>query len=133
MLIIIAVYCYLLYWIWKLEKIGCVCSRNWRRNFIMYVMIVYIFAIWLLIIVKNKYFNGILVILFTILYIASMVIIFQYVNMLKKIKCECSDGTERKVMEIFNYIQIGLFILGIIGMIGFFMMFAVLHSVAPKK
>jgi hypothetical protein len=99
----------------------------------MYVMIVYIFAIWLLIIVKNKYFNGILVILFTILYIASMVIIFQYVNMLKKIKCECSDGTERKVMEIFNYIQIGLFILGIIGMIGFFMMFAVLHSVAPKK
>ena len=121
---IITVYCYLLFWIWKLENTGCVCSRDWRRDFIMYWMIVYSFAIWLPMIVKNNYFIAIFTILLAIFYIASIIIVFQYVRMLKYIKCECSDGTERKVMEIFNYIQIGLFILGIIGIIGFYMMIA---------
>jgi len=110
-IVTVAVYCYLLYWIWKLEKTGCVCSKNWRRDFIMYWMIIYSFIALLILLVKNLY----VIILFASCNIAFIVIVFQYVHKLKTIKCECSDGTERKVMEIFNYIQLGLIVVSIIG------------------
>ena len=113
--IISSIYTYLLYWIWKLEKTGCACSKDWRRDFIMYWMIIYtLFVLLPIILIKYgmKRLAQVISMIMFILGLIFIVVVFQYVRKLKEIKCKCADGTELKVLEIFNYVQIGLMATG---------------------
>ena len=109
-LITLGFYIYILYWIWKLENTGCVCSKDWRRNFIVFWMIFYLP---LMLLTKNNKINkNILLILLFFVNIIFIIVVFQYVHKLKNEKCKCADGTELQVLEIFNYLQIALLIIG---------------------
>jgi hypothetical protein len=42
--------------------------------------------------------------------IAYVVVVFQYVHELKRIKCKCSESLTRTILEIVNYINIAIVI-----------------------
>lgn len=101
---------YILVYIVKLEKIGCPCAKDWRRDFIKY----YIGIMLLLIILRMfdiyspSLMPPILMTLQFILSIAFVMIVYHYIIELKKKKCDCSAHLARDILEIVNYIQIVL-------------------------
>lgn len=108
-------YLYLLNYVYKLERIGCECSDDWRRNFIKY----YIIAIFVLV-VASFFMGPIIIFIAPITFVANIVcivVIYQYVKKLKLEKCACADGTERKVLEYFNYAQMIMLAIGVLNLI----------------
>jgi LytS/YehU family sensor histidine kinase len=104
---------YIIYYILKLEKIGCECSQDWKRTFIKYfyiITIVYIF-IHIISLFTNKFkLNSSISLIMMICNLLSIGIVYLYIHQLKKEKCECSKDQARDVLEIYNYILIALFI-----------------------
>lgn len=105
----ISIYYYTYKWIIKLEKIGCLCSKDWRRDYIKYYtvfIITYIISTVLYLLTTDKdlilvFYVNILIILSQILYIISVI---QYVYRLKKEKCECSKDNIREITFIHSLI-----------------------------
>ena len=101
----IILYTYVFMYIRELEKTGCECSRDWKRDFIyIYVCIIIPFAI----IRIFHVLPGLITSIIGALTIAFIIIVFLYIHELKKKKCECSVSDTRKVLEIVNYVQLGL-------------------------
>ena len=108
-LLILWVYVYM--WIYKLETIGCECSKDWKRTF-MYVyvcimipvMICKIAGVWTSVLWPLTLF-------LSVMFISC---VFFYIKELKRTKCECSESDTRTVLEIVNYIQIGILLIGLI-------------------
>ena len=101
----IILYTYVFMYIRELEKTGCECSRDWKRDFIyLYVCIFIPFVI----IRIFHVLPGVITSLLGALTIAFIIIVFLYIHELKKKKCECSVSDTRKVLEIVNYVQLGL-------------------------
>ncbi len=118
----ILIWFYILNYIIKLEKTGCECAKDWRRDFIKYYII---FIIALLIlrslnIIPDR-FTPLLMTIQFVFSVAFITIVFHYINDLKVKKCACSQDTARDVLEIFNYIQI--FLLAFIFVMMVYMMF----------
>lgn len=114
--IIILFYLYMLHYIGKLEATGCVCSEDWKRDFIkwyfIFLIVMYFIPSLLLIVFPKlltvlKYTN----ILAFIITAISVFVIYQYIRELKEKKCACSKGDARTALEIYNYIMIFIFII----------------------
>lgn len=90
----------------RLERIGCKCAMDWRRSFMLFYMIlvlVHVVAITFI----TKETTPILQTLFAVMGITNVIITLQYVNKLKREKCECSDSIYKDVITlvaIFNAI-----------------------------
>ena len=105
-------------YVYQLEHQNCVCSDDWRRDFIKYYTAVIIYKIIIYNIIVN-YKNPVLITVFNIfnlftnlfglIYLWSL---FTYAKMLKKNQCQCSNTFARKIMA--NY---SLFMFGLIGII----------------
>jgi nucleoside recognition membrane protein YjiH len=65
--------------------------------------------------------------------ISFIFIVFFYIHELKKKKCECSVSDTRKVLEIVNYIHLGLLGLVIIALIYAIFSGVDLFNVVDKK
>ena len=105
-------YVLILYYLFKLEQIGCKCALNWRRNFIIGFLFVAIFAM-----VISKLPENLMMFFlatFSVLVIANVIIMLQYVHYLKKEKCKCSESQLRNIITIVAIIHIFVGILGII-------------------
>ncbi len=117
--IAILFWAYILNYLIKLEKLGCECSKDWRRTFITY------FIVYLIILLLLSTFNiwnvkqlpPILMLVNYVIMILFFVTVYQYIHKLKKEKCECSENVARDVLEIVNYIQLALVILSLLMMI----------------
>lgn len=111
-------YAFILYYLFKLEKIGCACALDWRRSFIMGFLVLAIIVMFVPLGKNPTKLTIIFVTLFTLLAIGNAIITIQYVNYLKKEKCECSKSEARNVMQIVAIIQlvagfVALFYLGL--------------------
>jgi hypothetical protein len=107
---------YILAYIVKLENIGCPCAKDWRREFIKYYVC---FMLLLLILRMFDVYSpdSLPPILMTIQFVLSIVfvmIVYHYIHDLKQKKCSCSAHLARDVLEVVNYIQIFLVIIGIV-------------------
>jgi hypothetical protein len=105
LILFLILYIFVYIWIVKLEQTGCECSKDWRRGFIK------VFAIVIIVMILLKMFVNVHDAIMTVYFIASLVFIisvFQYIHELKRIKCECSEAKTRDILEIVNYIQLGL-------------------------
>jgi hypothetical protein len=116
----------------KLEKIGCECGMDWRRNYIIIFSILMIilscFEAYITINHQNpmsvlrpiRVYLMPLYIGLTVLYIIST---FQYVWKLKKAKCNCAEDIAQVIMFMVAAIDTSVFvIIGLmllIGMIAF--------------
>lgn len=113
----------IIYYLNNLKTIGCECALNFKRDYIMYYSIVNIafnvlsFAVGVPNILNyyNRYpiLYSILPVLFAAA-VVNMVFIFQYVEEMKKINCECSESVYRDMMfvlAILQAISIGIILL----------------------
>ena len=118
-IIAILFWAYILNYLIKLEKLGCECSKDWRRTFITYFVVYLIISLLLstLNIWSVKQLPPILMLVNYVLMIIFFVTTYQYVHKLKREKCECSENEARNVLEIVNYIQIALVLLSLLMMI----------------
>jgi hypothetical protein len=115
----IAIWGYILLYIAKLEKLGCKCSKNWQREFIKYY-IIFMLLIFIIRLFDSSSPYNLPPILMTIQFVLTIVfvgIVYHYIMNLKQKNCKCSNDTARDILEIINYIQIFLIVLGLLIMI----------------
>ena len=114
----------ILLYLHKLEKLGCECAYDWRRNYIIAYtgfMIAYS-AVDLCVAVsgnKTGAMSNVLKVLSPVVFIGGVLFaIFgiQYVHDLQKKKCECSEEIGRDVLYIVAVVDAIFFIL--IGLLG---------------
>ena len=94
----------------QLEKIGCECAMDWRKKFIVF------FLVFSIVYTASTFFidPASLPLLQTIVVVCGLtnvILTLQYVDKLKKLKCECSESVYRDVMTfiaIFNAILYSL-------------------------
>ena len=111
----------IIYYLNNLKTIGCECALNFKRDYIMYYSMVNIlfnvvsFGVPTILIYYIRYpiLYSVPAVLFAAA-IVNMVFIFQYVEEMKKINCECSESVYRDMMfvlAILQAISIGLIVL----------------------
>jgi hypothetical protein len=120
-LVVIALYVMFLTFVLKLEKIGCECALTWRRWYILIFSFIYIIAN-IFILVNPQVRIGFLAIPALLFYIFSI----QYVNYLRKEKCECSEDYRREVLYWTAVISLILFVLVFVAT--FSILFIVLYN-----
>lgn len=105
-LISFAFYVTFLVYLFKLEKIGCECALNWRRQYI--IAFIFISLAWNLVNVFKPSLsqNLILAPIMLVLFLMFVAFTIQYVNNLKKVKCECSKEITRDIMYIYSWIMV---------------------------
>ena len=112
-----AFYVTFLVYLFKLEKIRCKCALNWRRQYIIaFIFISFVWHIANLFRPSLSKSNFLALIMFT-LFILFIAFTIQYVDKLKKKKCECSKEITRDIMYIYSWIivaLIGLVVLAIL-------------------
>lgn len=101
----IGLYIAFLIYLDKLEKVGCECALNWRRKFIL-AFIVVALAWTVASLVTTPFNNMYLVMGLAFFRLAFIVVAIQYVNKLKKDKCECSQEWTRDVMYYYAWIGV---------------------------
>ena len=91
---------YILRYLHHLEDIGCKCAMNWRRKFIMFFigasLLVAVFSLFKVDILTSS----IVLTVFAGLSIANIVVILQYIHMLKAEKCSCSNDLAREILQL---------------------------------
>ncbi len=104
---------YILNYIMNLEK-SCECSNDWRRPLIKYYIIITMIAY--LLMIFGYFYNLPLTVqnLLPLLGLICTGLVFFYIRKLKEIKCTCSEGTARNILEYANYINIAVYSLSFI-------------------
>lgn len=112
--ITLAFYVTFLVYLFKLEKIGCKCALNWRRVYI--IVFIFISLVWNLVNVFKPSLskNKLLALIILTLFLMFLAFTIQYVNNLKKKKCECSKEITRDIMYIYSWIMVVLICLVVV-------------------
>lgn len=103
----------------KLESMGCECAMDWRRNFIVFFLvlsIVYTLSSFFI----DKDSLPLLQSIMVITGIINVILALQYINRLKKEKCECSESLYRDVLYLVSIFNAILYSLLIVLLIYFF-------------
>lgn len=120
----IALQIYILYYTFKLERIGCECARDFRRTYAQAYIIASLAVYATLgvlealtnaenlhaMAIAKAVLNGVMF-LSGIVYV---VFVWQYISRLRRIKCACSTSLARDVWEVVNYIQAAIIIITVI-------------------
>ena len=104
MLIFVVIQLFIINYLLKLEKIGCECAMDWRRNFLIMFFIISVLYIILLPVVSMEVLPYIQAV-YSVLGILNVVFVIQYVYRLKKEKCACSEALMREVMLVMAIID----------------------------
>lgn len=110
---IIALYIVFLVYLVKLEKIGCKCALNWRRNYMITFMIFSLATNVISVIAPSLRLNKVYVIISAILSLMFLIVTIQYVKKLKNDKCECSKDSTREILFYYSWIMLVLFWLSV--------------------
>lgn len=101
----------------KLEQTGCECALNWRRNFIIAFILVAL--VWTVGTSLTTSFNNVYIaMLLTAFRLAFIVIAIQYINQLKKDKCECSQHLTREILYYYVWVAVVLTAIALFSIIG---------------
>lgn len=101
----IVIHIYIIYWLLRLETVGCKCALDWRRHFIIF----YAFFHLILIATMMSGMNVAAMRLASfVLSIVNIVVTIEYVYKLKEEKCICSASLAREVIYIAAFINIAI-------------------------
>ena len=118
---------YILTYIYLLKKNYCECSEDWRRDFIYYYSLVYIFTVVTFVIYpelfyKNFMFSLILKIIMGLLLLVNIYCLYTYPDMLdENDKCKCAKNPITKFMKILGIFYIVVMISVFIYLIIYYM------------
>ena len=93
-------------YLFQLEKIGCDCAMDYKRNYILSYLVINTLFITLHFFTdvfkytSNNNLSSFLMSIYSVGGIVNISFIIQYVNMLKAKKCECSESIYREIMYI---------------------------------
>ena len=119
--VIILINLLILNYIFKLEKISCECSKDWKRDYIKYfsyisiviILIMFCFAVSgkknLMKLMKNKFFI-IFINLFSIASLVNIYSLFKYSQQMVLSLCECSKSWERTFIYYYSMIIMSVYI-----------------------
>lgn len=111
---IVALYIVFLVYLFRLERIGCDCALSWKRNFMIAFMIFALSTNLVSIIVPSLRLNVVFVIISAVLSLMFLIVTIQYVQKLKKDKCDCSKDLTREIMFYYSWIMLVLFWLSVV-------------------
>ena len=100
-------------YLYLLKKNDCECSKSYKREFILYFTLSYIFIIISFITFpkffrKNNIIGTLLKLYLGIFLIVNAYMVYTYSESLDKNKCKCSDNLGRDIMRIYNVFYIFL-------------------------
>lgn len=107
---------FILAYVYMLEMNNCKCSRDWKRDYIFYYSLFYIFTIISFLILpelfyQNIHFSIMLKIVLGLLMLVNIYCLYNYANKLEEIKCDCAEKYGREFMKIFSYFYVIVIIL----------------------
>jgi hypothetical protein len=103
----------------RLEKIGCECAMDWRRNFMMFYMGVTIVHVMALTLVPRNLIPLVQTSV-SVLGVMNVILTLQYVGRLKREKCQCSESVYKEIITlvaIFNAVMYMLLLVIVLYMI----------------
>jgi len=104
----------LMNYVYKLENEKCICSRDWRRDFIKYYTTAVVFRILFFNILVNtkspllRLGFDTVTFLINIFGFGYLWALFTYSKKLKKEKCACSKSVARDVMATYSTLVLGV-------------------------
>ena len=106
----------------QLEKIGCTCAYDWRRNFIIgyAAFAMFYWAIRVFLAASNSRYSSYVQALKPIMVVATLLYSFfgiQYVHRLKQEKCACSDKYGQQVLYMVALVDIFFCTLAVLGVL----------------
>ena len=107
--IIVALYIAFLVYLFKLEKVGCNCALNWKRNYMITFMIFALSTNLISIIIPSLRHNVVFVFISAVLSLMFLIVTIQYIRKLKNDKCDCSKNLTREIMFYYSWIMLVLF------------------------
>lgn len=108
-ILLIVIQLLLINYLIRLEKIGCKCAMDWRRDFmIFYMMVVLLHAI--LTAFLPMTITPLLQTLVAALGIFNVIITLQYIARLKHERCKCSDSMYKDAITIIAYFNAAVYI-----------------------
>lgn len=111
MLLAVIINVYLLIYLMNLANIGCKCALNWRRNYIMFFIVLSLILSVASVFSYDILTSSIVMSVFTVASIANVVIVLQYISMLKKEHCECSEDLAREIMQFIAILYAFFYVL----------------------
>jgi hypothetical protein len=123
-IVAVIISCTIIYYLKKLEEIDCRCALNFKHNYILYFTYFNLFFV----VIKYLFFKKTAVtkwvfIPILIAQITNTIFTIQYINDVKKNKCQCSESFIREGMYILAIISACAWVL-----IGFFLSYALTMS-----
>jgi hypothetical protein len=101
---------YVIYYLYQLEKAGCECSGNWRRQAIMVIIIIHL-LLWILSFVGLHTKRGLLSVVAAVTSVINVVLILQFISILESEACKCSEGMGLTIMKVVAIFDAVVFIL----------------------
>lgn len=107
---------YILSYVYLLELNNCECSRDWRRDYIFYYSIIYIFTVISFLLLPDIFYKNmglaiLLKVMLALLLLVNIYCLYTYADKLEKIKCKCSKNFARNFMKIFSYFYVVVLVL----------------------
>ncbi len=107
---------YILFYVYQLDVNDCKCSDNFKRDYIFYFSIAYIFITISLIIFpeifhKNYQLTNLIKIILGIGLLINIYYLYKFSNELEEEKCKCSKGFGRDLMKVFSLFYIILLVI----------------------
>jgi len=104
----------ILFWLARLEKMGCECAMDWRRKFIMFYLCFLIVSMFARFVWASMFEIPMVALIMFALAFVNIGIVMQYIQKLKRDNCECSESLWKTVMyylTLINAIMIAIAIL----------------------
>ena len=107
---------YILFYVYQLDVNDCKCSDNFKRDYIFYFSIAYIFITISLIIFpeifhKNYQLTNLIKIILGVGLLINIYYLYKFSNELEEEKCKCSKGFGRDLMKVFSLFYIILLVI----------------------
>jgi len=116
-LIFLANLCILTY-VYQLEINKCDCSDNWRRDFIFYYSLIYIFSVVSFCIMPEFFYQNLLAticlkVILGVLLLFNIYCLYTYSEMLDKLadKCKCTKTNANRFMKFFSIFYVVVLVL----------------------
>jgi len=105
----VAILSSIIYYLKRLETIGCKCALNFKHDYIMYftsfILLFSVLNYGLINVPSYRLFRLYIYIPYVIALIFNIVYTIQYVNEMKRLNCDCSKSFYRELMYILAILQ----------------------------
>ena len=90
-IVILCMHAWIIYYLHRMKTVDCQCALSWQRKYIMVISGILVIKALVMVFAKDlvKPYTKMLLPAIIALGVLNVVLIFQYVDMLKKTKCSC--------------------------------------------